>query len=280
MMVTELKTDYPVKVLCETLGIARSTYYGVRLPKPGDRELLNAIEKIIMKRPTYGYRRITHELKRKGHIVGETRVRRLLKHLEHSCNVGKARISTTNSQHGHPRYPNMIKHLQISRLNQVWVADITYIRFGRKFIFLAIILDAFSRGVRGWELGPSLDKYLTISALEKALAAYPAPELHHSDQGVQYATPAYTSLLSNTTQISMSNVGCPTENGIAERFIRTFKEEHIDYTEYKNFADAVEQITYWMEVDYMTERIHSALEYKTPLEFEVLQNELLEPKIP
>lgn len=280
MMIKELKTDYPVKVICETLGIARSTYYWVHLPKPGDKELLDAIEKIIMKRPTYGYRRITHELKRKGHIVGETRVRRLLKHLEHSCSVGKASISTTNSQHGHPRYPNLIKRLHISHLNQVWVADITYIRLGRKFIYLAIILDAFSRGVRGWELGHSLDKYLTISALEKALATYPAPEIHHSDQGAQYATPAYTSLLSNTTRISMSNVGCPTENGIAERFIRTFKEEHIDYTEYKNFADAVEQIAYWMEVDYMTERIHSALEYMTPLEFEVLQIELFEPRTP
>jgi putative transposase len=110
-----------------------------------------------------------------------------------------------------------------------------------------------------------------VSALEKALAAYPAPEIHHSDQGVQYATPSYTNLFPDTVRISMSNIGCPTENGIAERFIRTFKEEHIDYTEYMNFTDAFGQIEYWMEVDYMTERIHSSLAYLTPSEFEAVQ---------
>ena len=270
-MIEALKQNYPVKVLCEALGIARSTYYTVHSSKSGDKALLLAIEKIIMKWPYYGYRRVTHQLKREGYVVGETCVRRLLKQLDHSCSVGKAAFSTTDSQHGHPRYPNLIKEMEISHLNQVWVADITYVRLGKQFIYLAMILDAFSRGVRGWKLGRSLHKSLTISALEKALAMYPAPRIHHSDQGVQYATPAYTDLLSNTTQISMSNVGCPTENGIAERFIRTFKEEHIDYTEYKNYKDAVEQIKYWMEVEYMTERIHSSLAYLTPFEFEVAQ---------
>ena len=202
-MVEELREDYSVSVICKALGIARSSYYNRHLPKPGDKKLIKAIDKIIKKWPTYGYRRITHQLKREGHEVGETRVRRLLRQLEHSCSVGKAPYSTTNSQHEHPRYPNLIKYLEISHLNQVWVADITYIRYERSFIYLAIILDAFSRGVRGWKLGRNIDKHLTISALEKALAAYPAPTYHHSDQGVQYATPAYTSLLSGTTQISM-----------------------------------------------------------------------------
>jgi len=217
-----------------------------------------------MKWPYYGYRRVIHQLKREGYVVGETRVRRLLKQLEHSCSVGKAAISSTCSQHRRPRYPNLIKEMEISHLNQVWVADITYVRLGRQFINLAIILDAFSRAIRGWELGRSLHKNLTISALEKALSMYPPPGFHHSDQGVQYATPAYTVLLPNTTRISMSNIGQPTENGIAERFIRTFKEEHIDYTEYKNFQDAVDQIKYWMEFEYMAERIHSVLAYMTP----------------
>ena len=270
-MIEALKKEYPVKVLCETLGISRSTYYTVHSSKSVDKALLLAIEKIIMKWPYYGYRRVTHQLKREGYEVGETLIRRLLKQLDHSCNAGKAAVSTTDSQHGHPRYPNLIKEMEISHLNQVWVSDITYIRFGRSFIYLAIILDAFSRGIRGWELGRSLHKSLTISALEKALAMYPPPGFHHSDQGVQYATPAYTILLPKTTRISMSNIGQPTENGIAERFIRTFKEEHIDYTEYENFNDAVEQIKYWMEVEYMTERIHSSLTYMTPFEFEVAQ---------
>jgi putative transposase len=149
--------------------------------------------------------------------------------------VGRVSVSTTDSQHSHPRYPNLIKNMQITHLNQVWVSDITYIRLGRKFIYLAIILDAYSRGVRGWQLGKSLDKQLTISALEKALAAYPPPEIHHSDQESQYATPAYTGLFPETTRISMAKRGCPTENGIVERFIRTLKEEHIDYTEYASF---------------------------------------------
>jgi transposase InsO family protein len=267
-MIEALSEEYPIKVICETLKIARSTYYDIRPDKPGDTELLKSIEAIIMKWPYYGYRRVTHQLKRQGHIVGETRVRRLLKQLEHSCSVGSVTVSTTDSQHAHPRYPNLIKNILITRLNQVWVSDITYIRYGRKFVYLAIILDAYSRGIRGWQLGRGLDKQLTMAALEKALRSYPPPDIHHSDQGSQYATPAYTDLFPATTRISMAKRGCPTENGIVERFIRTLKEEHIDYTEYDSFTDAFEQIEVWMEVEYMTERIHSSLEYLTPLEFE------------
>ena len=268
-MIDALKEAYPIKVLCETLEIARSTYYDTCPEKPWDKELLACIENIIVKYPYYGYRRITHQLKREGQNVGETRVKRLLKQLEHTCSVGCVPVLTTASQHSHPRYPNLIKTLEIRHLNQVWVSDITYIRLGLKFVYLAIILDAYSRGVRGWYLGRSLDKQLTISALMKAFTAYPPPEIHHSDQGGQYATPAYTGLFPGTTRISMSKRGSPTENGIVERFIRTLKEEHIDYTEYDGFTDAVRQIECWMEIEYMTERIHSSLDYLTPLEFEM-----------
>jgi transposase InsO family protein len=266
--VTELSEEYPVQLICAGLGLPRSTYYYQQKDKIGDQELLEAIEEIIMRKPYYGYRRVTQQVKRDGHDVGETRVRRLLKALEHSCKVGKVRISTTDSQHDLPRHPNRIKKLEITHINQVWVADITYIRLGWQFIYLAVILDAYSRGIRGWHLDRSLDKRLTISALEMALANHPAPEFHHSDQGGQYASPKYTALFPETTQISMSAVGRPMENGIVERFMRTFKEEHIDYTEYKDFSDAITQIAYWMEVEYMTERIHCALDYLTPAEFE------------
>ena len=267
-MITELSQDYPVKLLCDLLELPRSSYYRQRTEKAGEEELLSAIEKMIMKKPYYGYRRVMHQLKREGHEIGETRVRRLLKELEHSCQVGKVGISTTDSRHAHRRYPNRIKKLEITHVNQVWVADITYIRLGRRFIYLAVILDATRVGIRGWHLSHTIDTQLTIAALKMALAHHPAPEFHHSDQGVQYATPKYTDLLPDTTQISMSAAGRPMENGIVERFMRTFKEEHIDYTEYDDFADAVDQIASWLEIEYMTERIHSALDYLTPAEFE------------
>lgn len=271
MMVAELSEKYPAKRVCEALDLARSTYYRQQQEKAGDRELLAAIEEMLMHKPFYGYRRVTERLKRNGHVVGETRVRRLLKALGHTCKAGKAHISTTDSQHDLPRYPNLIKKLKVTHVNEVWVADITYIRLGRKFIYLAVILDAFSRCIRGWHLGRSLDKQLTITALKMALANHPAPEIHHSDQGGQYATPKYTDLFPETTQTSMAAAGRPMENGIVERFIRTFKEEHIDYTEYSDYTDAVVQIAYWLEVEYMTERMHSALGYLTPAEFEGLK---------
>lgn len=267
-MITEMSQNYSVKLLCNLLDLPRSTYYRQRMEKAGDKELLGAIEKIIMRKPYYGYRRVTHQLKRDDYVVGETRVRRLLGELDHSCQAGKVRVTTTDSRHDHRRYPNLIKNLEVTHVNQVWVADITYIRLGRRFIYLAVILDAYSRGIRGWHLSHSLDKQLTIAALNMALAHHPAPEIHHSDQGGQYASPKYTALLPESAQISMSAVGRPMENGIVERFIRTFKEEHIDYTEYSDFADAVDQIAYWLEIEYMTERIHSALDYLTPAEFE------------
>jgi putative transposase len=268
-VVAELSKEYPVTQACEALGLARSSYYLEMQEKAGDQSLLEAIEKIIMRWPYYGYRRISQQLKREGHHVGETRVRRLLDVIAHSAKVGKVRIATTDSKHSHPRYPNLIKTLEITKVNQVWVADITYIRLGRRFIYLAIILDAFSRGIRGWHLGYSLEKSLTIAALEMALKNHAAPEIHHSDQGGQYATPRYTQRFPETTKISMSAVGKPTENGIAERFMRTIKEEHIDYTEYDDFDDAVSQIARWLDMEYMTERIHSALDYLTPVEFEL-----------
>lgn len=268
-MVAELSQAYPVKLVCELVDLPRSTYYSQQQEKAGDQHVLDEIEAVLVSKPCYGYRRVTQQLKRMGVEVGETRVRRLLRELEHTCQAGKVRVSTTDSQHNYPRYPNRIKKLKVTQLNQVWVADITYIRLGRKFVYLAVILDAYSRGIRGWHLSENLDKQLTIKALKKALSLHPAPEVHHSDQGGQYATPKYTNLLPEATQISMSAAGRPMENGIVERFIRTFKEEHIDYTEYEDFADAVEQIADWLEVEYMTERIHSALDYLTPAEFEV-----------
>jgi putative transposase len=268
-MIHELSQDYPKRMVCEVLGCPRSTFYYEPVGNPEDAKVIEAIEILLMRWPFYGYRRVTRQLKREGWDIGESRVQRLLKEIDHSCKVGTVRVTTTNSQHNLPRYPNLTKDLDITEANQVWVADITYIRLGRRFIYLAVILDAFTRGLRGWNLGRSLEKSLTIEALKMALARHPAPKIHHSDQGSQYAATEYTDLLVNAeVQISMSAVGQPTENALVERFIRTLKEEHIDYTEYADFDDALEQLAYWLEVEYMTERIHSALDYLTPAEFE------------
>lgn len=267
-MSRQLSQDYPKSVVCAVLGLARSSFYYEPVGNAGDKPLLEAMEQMLMRWPFYGYRRVTQQLKREGWDVGETRVRRLLKGLDHTASVGRVRVTTTDSQHTLRRYPNLIKKLTISRINQVWVTDITYIRLGRRFIYLAVILDAHSRGLRGWNVGRSLEKELTIGALKMALARHPAPEIHHSDQGKQYAATAYTKLLGPAVHISMSATGQPTENGLIERFIRTFKEEHIDYTEYRDYDDASQQIEHWLEVEYMTERIHSALDYLTPAEFE------------
>jgi len=267
-MIGELSQEYPVDTICDLLDCPRSSFYYQPVVNPQDGVIIEAIETLLMRWPFYGYRRVTAQLKREGWSVGETRIRRLLRQLEHTASVGRVRTRTTDSQHSLPRHPNRIKGLTITRPNQVWVADITYIRLGRRFIYLAVILDAYTRALRGWHLGRSLQGDLTIAALRMALDRHPAPDFHHSDQGVQYASPTYTDLLPAATQVSMSAVGQPTENGLVERFIRTLKEEHIDYTEYQNFDDACQQIAHWLEVEYMTERIHSALGYLTPAEFE------------
>lgn len=268
-MIRRLSRDYPVNLLCEVLKVARSTVYYEPQTKPEDAMFLEAIERLLMRWPFYGYRRVTAQLKREHFPIGERRVRRLLKEIGHSRSVGRVHVTTTDSKHNLPRYPNLVKNLTVTRPNQVWVADITYIRLGRRFMYLAVVLDAFTRALRGWHLSHSLEaRDLTSAALKMALANHPAPDIHHSDQGKQYAAAAYRKLLPTTTRISMAAVGQPTENGIAERFIRTLKEEHVDYSDYRDFDDAFRQLAHWLEVEYMTERIHSSLDYLTPAEFE------------
>jgi transposase InsO family protein len=212
---------------------------------------------------------MTAELRREGWAVNPKVVQRLMQKLGLKGRVGQVKaITTTNSHHPHPRYPNHLRALVVTAPDQVWVADITYLGLADRFIYLAVILDVYTRAVRGWHLGKSLSQTLSLSALKMALAKA-TPHLHHSDQGVQYAAKGYTDLLvAQGITISMSEPGCPTQNAYAERFMRTFKEEHIDYTDYADFTDAHQQIAHWIEVVYNTERIHSALNYLTPAEFE------------
>lgn len=255
--------------LCQWLDCPRSSYYAQPQDKDETR-LLEAIEQILLRFPFYGYRKLHKTLRRQGMDVGEQRVRRLLRQLGVTHSVGKVRVQTTDSQHPHPRYPNRIKGLKLTRPDQVWVADITYIRFGRRFIYLAVILDAFTRSVRGWSLSRSLEQQLTLDALDMALPKG-IPFIFHSDQGSQYAAWQHTErLLGLGVKISMSDKASPTQNGLVERFMRTVKEEHVDYSEYRDFADAEKQLQHWLEVVYMTERIHEALDYVTPAEFEAV----------
>lgn len=267
-MIRALRSDYPVTLLSDLLDYPRSSFYYQPQPCPEDLALVEAIEDILMRWPFYGYRRVLHQLKREWD-VGETRVRRLLKWLGATRQVGRVRIQTTDSQHDHQRYPNRIKGVQPTAPNQIWVADLTYIRLSREFIYLAVVLDAFSRAVRGWQVSQYLTcEALTLPALKMALN-HGSPAIFHSDQGKQYAASCHLdSLRDRGVQISMADKGKPAQNGLVERFIRTVKEEHVDYTEYTNVQNAIRQLKQWLEIEYMTERIHSSLGYLTPAEFE------------
>lgn len=267
-MIQQMKADYPVRQLCATLACPTSTAYYVAHSQD-ESHLVAAIEKVLLRFPFYGYRKVHNELLRQGLPVGEHVVRRLLQEMGVTRSVGKVRVQTTDSNHPHPRYPNRIQGLKLKQPNQVWVADITYIRLSRRFIYLAVILDAYTRSVRGWALSRTIDQQLTLDALDMALT-HGKPMIFHSDQGSQYVAWLHTDrLLEHRIKISMSDKASPTQNGLVERFIRTLKEEHVDYSEYVNFDDALSQIKHWLEVIYMRERIHQALDYLTPVEFEM-----------
>jgi len=260
---------YPIRAGCELLELPRSTYYYPPVPVD-EHEVETAIDEIAGQFPTYGTRRVTHQLRRPPYEmqVNRKRVRRIMAQNGQLRPVKRSKKRTTDSEHPYPRYPNLVKELEITCPDLVWVSDITYIHLEREFVYLAIILDVFTRSIRGWCLSRTLDQELTLTALRAALE-YRRPGIHHSDQGVQYAAYAYVDLLKfYGAQISMAAVGKAEENGYAERFMRTIKEEEVDLSDYRDFRDASSQIGRFIEDVYMTKRIHSALGYLTPAEFE------------
>lgn len=262
-----LAEEYPVRVICQVVSYPRSSYY-YRPQQRDERDLKTAIIELAGQWPTYGYRRMTAQLGREGWQVNHKRVQRLMRELGIQGPQKRKGPRTTNSKHSFPRYPNLVQNLEVVRPDQVWVADITYIRLGRGFVYLAVLMDIFTRGVRGWHLGRNLDQELTLTALRKALARSRL-EIHHSDQGVQYAATAYVELLEEMgVAISMAEVGEVTQNGYAERLIRTIKEEEVDLSDYRDYHDAYRQIGRFLEDVYMRKRIHSSLGYVTPVEFE------------
>jgi len=257
------------KAACDVVGMARSTYY-YRSRARDESQIGIDLEQVAGQYPKYGTRRITHQLRRApyGYQINRKHVQRLMREKKLLRPVKRTKYRTTNSQHPYPRYPNLMKDLEVVRPEQAWVSDITYIRLGRGFVFLAVIMDVFTRTIRGWNLGRNLDVDLTLSALRNALSLC-IPETHHSDQGIQYAAQAYTDLLKKySIQISMAAQGKPEENGYAERLMRTIKEEEVDLSEYRDLDDAREQIGCFIDQVYMQKRIHSALGYLTPVEFE------------
>ncbi len=263
------REGYDVTMSCKLVELPRSTYY--YQPVQADESwVVKAIEEIAGQYPTYGTRRVTHQLRRSPHEmwVNRKRVRRIMAQKGLLRPVRRRKKRTTNSDHPYPRYSNLVKDLEVVRPDQVWVSDITFVRLNQEFVYLAIILDVFTRAIRGWCLGHSLDQELTLTALRAALESQ-KPEIHHSDQGWQYAAHTYIDLLrKHKIQISMAAIGKAEENGYAERFMRTIKEEEVDLSDYQDFRDASRQISHFIEEVYMTKRIHSSLGYLTPAEFE------------
>ena len=255
--------------------VSRSGFYRFNAnPETGpdkDMDLRDAIQRIALEWPSYGRPRITAELRRRGWTVNPKRVHRLLREDNLLCVRKRKFIVTTDSNHGRKVYPNLARGLVLTGVDQLWRADITYVRLREEFVFLAVILDAFSRRVIGWALDRNMEDELTLTALRMALSRRSIrPGLvHHSDRGSQYASKDYTDLLkANQIDISMSRKGNPWDNAACESFMKTLKYEEVLRNEYRDLAEAFASIPEFLEKVYNQKRLHSALGYLPPVEFE------------
>jgi transposase InsO family protein len=259
---------------CELAAVSRAGFYRSyqeHEPRQADIELRDQIQRLWLKDSSSGYRRISRALRRHGCAVNAKRVLRLMRLDNLLCVRKKSFVLTTDSNHFLPVYPNLAKRLVIDGLNQLWVADITYIRLREQFLYLAVILDAHSRRVIGWQLGESLEARLAVAALERALAQRRVETglVHHSDRGVQYCCREYVERLeAQGILISMSRRGNPYDNARAESFMKTLKCEEVDLRQYRDFDDARQSIERFLEQVYNRRRLHSALDYRPPVEFE------------
>ncbi len=278
-MIGRAKEEHPSiseRELCRVFEVSRSWYYecpSLEEKAAEDVELRNAIERIVLKFPGYGYRRVTKELQRRGWMVNHKRVLRIMREESLLCQLKRRFKATTDSAHSFRSYPNLIKDVEPEGPDRVWLSDITYIRLPTAFCYLAAVLDAYSRYCVGWSLSRWIDTRLTLCALETALwKRLPEPGLiHHSDQGVQYASSEYVARLQNAgALISMASVGNPYENAKAESFFRTLKMEEVYIKDYRGFEQAEENIGEFIEEVYNQKRLHSSLGYLPPVEFEAI----------
>jgi putative transposase len=263
-----------VNALCQMTGLSRAGFYRWRVPRqadPVEMEIRDQMQKVALESPAYGYRRITAELQQRGFEVNHKRVLRMMREDNLLCMRQRAFVVTTDSRHNLPIYPNLARTMTPAAINQLWVADITYIRLRTEFIYLSVVLDAYSRRVIGWALGRTLEAELAVAALRMALLErQPAPGLvHHSDRGVQYASLDYTGMLKqHQAIISMSRKGNPYDNAACESFMKTLKYEEVYRNEYRDFQEARASIGEFLECVYNQKRLHSALGYLPPAEFE------------
>jgi putative transposase len=275
-LIEERSRHLPVHRLCHLAGVPRASYYRslappVSEPVDPDTDLVQEIRSICEEMPRYGSPRVTRELRRRGHLVNHKRVIRLMRREKLQCRRKKRFVRTTDSNHNFRIFPNLAKDMVLSGAHQLWRADITYIRLVCEFVYLAVILDAFSRRVVGWALSRHIDAALTVSALQMAIERRGVQPglVHHSDQGVQYACDEYVQLLQqHKIAISMSRKGNPYDNAMAESFMKTLKAEEVYLNEYGTISQAYEHIERFIEIVYNKRRLHSSLGYLTPEEFE------------
>jgi putative transposase len=265
--------ELSIRQLCDLFGVSRTWYYTHPDPAAasGDVALRAAIEALTLAFPGYGYRRVTQQLQRDGWSVNHKRVLRFMREEALLCQLTRRFVVTTDSRHGGRRYPNLIATLTPTRPDQVWQADITSIRLPSAVVYLACMPDGYSRRCVGWALSRTIDTGLTLAALELARATRQSRPglIHHSDQGVQYASAAYVARLEQSgVRSSMSGSGNPYENAKAESFFKTLKTEEVYLQEYRTYQDAHDQLQHFIEEVYNRKRLHSSLGYRPPVEFE------------